>query len=240
MNLREPELDPFTEALRLDLPSARDGERVRSRLVSAGVLAGAGVIAPSVAATTTGGLLAKLGALPIAAKIGASVMAVSVAGLPVWSRAARDGGGEAPKPGESRTLGVAPTEPAGPAPERPLRGPALVEPAESPKAVSTPARATPSPPSASRNTPLDETWRSLPAPMPSVGSFPVAPTEAIDEGTLRAETAVMERALSALRRGDHVTARRELAAHAERFPNGHLRPDRERAFERMLGKETQP
>jgi hypothetical protein len=237
MNPGEPELDPFTEALRLDLPSARDSERVRSRLVSGGVLAGAGVIAPSVAATTGGGLLAKLGALPIAAKLGASALLVGAAALPVWNRASK-GGGEPPKSSDARALGVAPAQPAGPAAERALREPAVVARAVSPQAVSSPVRATPRPPSAQARstTPLAETWRST----PSVGSFPVTQVEPVDEGTLRAETALMERALSALRRGDYVTARRELAAHAERFPNGHLKPDRERAFERMLGKETEP
>jgi TolA-binding protein len=61
-----------------------------------------------------------------------------------------------------------------------------------------------------------------------------------DEGTLRAETALMERALAALEMNDFDTARRELNAHAARFPNGHLKPERESALGRMLAKETKP
>jgi hypothetical protein len=236
MNDSEPEVDPFTEALRLDLPSARDGERLRARLVSAGVLAGAHAIAPSVAAATGGGLLAKLGALPLAAKIGGSMLAVGVAALPVWDRTSNTRHAEAPKSGEPVLLDAAPAERGTPAPER------LVAPVESPEPPKASSRtlAVPRPvmsPPRSTN-PVPATYGS--EPMPSVGSFPVAQPASIDEGTLRAETAVMERALSALRRGDHVTARRELSAHAERFPNGHLKPDRERAFERLLGKEMKP
>jgi TolA-binding protein len=76
------------------------------------------------------------------------------------------------------------------------------------------------------------------ASRPSVASFAPAPSTPVDEGSLRQETALMERALSALRRGDVQGARQALAEHASRFPNGHLVRERERALERTLGKET--
>jgi hypothetical protein len=73
-----------------------------------------------------------------------------------------------------------------------------------------------------------------------VGSFPTVEAKPIDEGTLRAETALMERALAAIKRGDVATARRELAAHAARFPDGHLKRERERALARTADKESEP
>jgi hypothetical protein len=65
---------------------------------------------------------------------------------------------------------------------------------------------------------------------PSVGSFE-APAAPGDEGTLRAETALIERALAAIRAGDATRARALLAEHGERFPNGLLVRERERALE---------
>lgn len=73
--------------------------------------------------------------------------------------------------------------------------------------------------------------------LPAVGAFPIAPAVE-DEGTLRAETALMEQALGAIKHGDWVTAKQKLAEHARTFPNGHLAPERERALERMREKET--
>jgi hypothetical protein len=238
MNRSEPELDPFTEALRLDLPSPRESERVRSRLVSAGVLAGTGAVAPSVAATTGGGLLVKLGALPTAAKLGGSMLAIGVAALPVWDHVSSSTGGASQQSDASLAVDAAPARAAVTAAGRPLD--VRIASADLPKAASVPVVATPRPAPAPARSPRPLADISGSVPLPSVGAFPVTPSEPIDEGTLRAETAVMERALAALRRGDHVTARRELATHSERFPNGHLKPDRERAFERLLGKETQP
>jgi hypothetical protein len=63
-----------------------------------------------------------------------------------------------------------------------------------------------------------------------VGSFE-APVKPDDEGTLRAETALIERALAAIRAGDATRARALLAEHAERFPKGLLLRERERALE---------
>lgn len=80
---------------------------------------------------------------------------------------------------------------------------------------------------------------SEPSPArPSVGAFPVVSAKPLDEGTLREETALMERALGALRQGDLPAARRALDEHAARFPNGHLAPEREGARRRLADKET--
>ncbi|HTQ07884.1 MAG TPA: hypothetical protein VMI54_28725 [Polyangiaceae bacterium] len=76
------------------------------------------------------------------------------------------------------------------------------------------------------------------ASRPAAGSFPVAAAPE-DEGTLRAETALMEQALGALGRGDLARAKRKLAEHARTFPDGHLAPERDRALERVREKETE-
>jgi TolA-binding protein len=200
------------------------------------VLAGAGAVAPGLAAATSGGLLAKLGALPIAAKIGASAMVVGVAALPVLTRTSR-GPSDVAKTTQSRTAATPRSTPP--------RAP--VERAQAPAPVSEDtARAVPTTeetPATMRSAPAPARTAVLPAtpavaPTSAVGSFPVLDDRPIDEGTLRAENAIMERALAALKRNDFDTARRELALHAAKFPNGHLKPERERAIERALGKET--
>jgi TolA-binding protein len=73
-----------------------------------------------------------------------------------------------------------------------------------------------------------------------VAAFDASAAEAPDEGTLRAETALLEQALAALKHGDLAAARRELARHAAQFPNGHLAPERERALARIREKERTP
>jgi hypothetical protein len=239
MNPSDPDADPFTEALRLDLPSAKDATRVRARLVGAGVLAGAGTVVPGLAAATSGGLLAKLGALPMAAKLGASAILLGVAALPVLPRTSQNL--------ESGKSEAAPARTAAIPPATPRLAPAAKAQTSEPKsptvitrqaAATGEARATPRSTSGSLQAPVSPATPAF-APTSAVGSFPVA-EEPFDEGTLRAETALMERALAALELNDFDTARRELAAHAARFPNGHLKPERESALGRMLAKETKP
>jgi hypothetical protein len=246
----EDDIDPFTEELRLDLPSPEDEARVRLRLASAGVLAGAGVIVPSAATAATAvgnGMLAKLVALPLLAKVGAGVAVAALATVPVVVRVASSPAEPVRAPVTNVAAAAPPAMPAprheAPLVEAPSR---TVSAAPEPVVVKAPAVA---PRSAAAARAVEAA--ALPAPPapatpaapervgPSVGSFDVPPTP-VDEGTLRVETALMERALAAMQRGDFTTARRDLAEHARKFPNGHLAPERRRALERMLGKETNP
>jgi hypothetical protein len=228
----EDENDPFTEELRLDLPKAADETRVRARLISAGVLAGASVVVPgaaTAAAAPSIGLFSKLVALPLLAKVGAGVAVATLASVPVVAHLARDT--VSTQQAHATVTPVAPL----PAPK-----PELVAAAPTPLPAEEPS-VTPTPPLTPR-TLVATRERVVEQPLPtrpSVGSF--APASApVDEGTLRAETALMEHALAALQRGDVTTARRGLAAHAAQYPNGHLAPERQRALERMLGKESKP
>lgn len=225
--------DPFTQALRDDMPAPADEARIRSRLVSAGVIAGA--VAAPVGAAASSGMVAKVVAWPLAAKVGASLAVVGVVALPVVSRVTRPSepspasvvAKAAPVARPAAALAPAPVRASQPEPEKPTdpaRQPALTV-RESTRPAREPAKATVS---------------AVASPLPSVASFEEAPApKPLDEGSLRAETALMERALSALQRDDVTTARAALAEHARRFPNGHLVRERERALERMLGKETE-
>jgi hypothetical protein len=220
--------DPFTQALRDDMPAPGDEARVRSRLVSAGVIAGA--VAAPVGAAASSGIAAKVVAWPLAAKVGASLAVVGVVALPVVSRVTRS----EPSPAGVVVKAAAPVSRPATAPVRP----SLPEPEKPSETMTAPALAV-------RETvhPAREPAKApvvTASPLPSIASFEEAPApKRLDEGSLRAETALMERALSALQRDDVTTARATLAEHARRFPNGHLVRERERALERMLGKETE-
>jgi len=252
MNDSDQEPDLFTQALRADLPSERDEARVRSRLVAAGVLAGASLAAPSAAAATTGGFFSKLSALPLGLKIGASVAVVGVAALPVYEgvaslhedAGARNGAlavASNAKPPAERAASQPNPSPVAPAAQPVL--PALEASALEANGVAADARVAPVEPQRSARMPSRSVEPATPSvepnTLPAVGAFPASEPAPLDEGTLRAETALMERALAALRRNDFTTARQELRAHAARFPNGHLKPERERALERTLEKEIE-
>jgi hypothetical protein len=251
----DDDLELLTEDLRADLPTAVDEARVRGRLLAAGVLGGAGVIAPGGAAAAgaaSGGAFAKVLGLPLAAKVG-GVLALAGAATVPWLHAT-------PSTGQSPNDRVVSTRAAptarvvthGEAQRTAQPSPPAAEAAPSldVTSVSTGAAATPrvsqAVAPAPRPTAPAATALTRPASTEAsttavgVGSFPTAAPVPVDDGTLREETALLERALTALGRGDRVTARRELGAHAARFPNGHLAPERERALERTLDKETQP
>jgi hypothetical protein len=256
MNDSDQEPDLFTQALRADLPSERDQARIKARLITAGVLAGATLVTPSTAAAAaSGGFLSKLASLPLSLKVGASVVVVGAAAVPVFHGVASDdhaGAADAPvavvvAPKATALNRAKRVDEPRPAPAE-VNPPALAALPAAPVAELEPAHTEPV--SVRRVTgPAAVRGAELPAAQtpssPAVGAFPVhevapvAPAAPVDEGTLRAETALMERALAAIRRNDFTTARRDLAAHAAEFPNGHLKPERERALERMRGKETE-
>jgi hypothetical protein len=231
MSTREPETDPFIDALRADLPTERDEARVRARLLAAGVIASTGLAAPGVAAggAAAGGLLPKLLALPMFAKVGLAATVVGLSAVPVARYNARN---EVKAPATQSTVREA-------RPAAVAAVPTLAEPVNVAPPSLEPAAATKELPR--------ERARSLPefsgvsvAPVtpseavpvverPSSGAFAAPPAE-LDEGTLRAETALIEGALAAIRGGDPTRARDLLTRHATQFPNGLLVRERERAL----------
>ncbi|HSU41895.1 MAG TPA: hypothetical protein VLJ38_20085 [Polyangiaceae bacterium] len=273
----DSELDPFTAALREDLPTAADEARLRVRLASAGLLAGTGLLTPAgsaaATATATTGVFAKLVALPLAVKVGASLALAGVAVVPL----VRFRSQAAPAPAEVSARAVASV--TAPPARRTAEGARRVDVTDGAEArvpvppgvaaassVSAEAVASGEPASSAKpeHGPVPGTavgagemrassrggrevamarnvGSGAPAAtssLPAVAAFPEPPSASEDEGTLRAETAVMEHALAALKRGDFGTARRELALHAAQFPNGHLAPERDRALARIREKTT--
>lgn len=233
MSTREPDADPFINALRDDLPTERDRARIRARLLAAGVIASTGLAAPGVAAggTAATGLLPKLLALPMFAKVGLAATVVGLSAVPVARYTART---EARPPApRSSARDAAPVRPAATAARTAAQAVTAAPPSVDPPAVQRelPRERVRSLPEFSRaqNAPSD----ALPAvARPSVGSFD-APPAPLDEGTLRAETALIEGALAAIRSGDTARAHALLAEHATQFPNGLLIRERQRALARV-------
>jgi hypothetical protein len=240
------EIDALIDALRSDLPSEDHERRVRARLVSAGVLAGAGLTLPGVAAgasaSAKAGLLSKLALLSWGAKVGLASAVIAAAAVPVMNRLGPEPKSEAPSAAESPVQ----TDNAS-SPREPLHGTpeGNRERLTEPSPPSTPAKAPPRP--SQRTAPRQELpppappepGAALPAGGSSVGSLPAIEDPAAGsrqqrESTLHEEADIMARALSALRTGDRATALRLLDEHARRFPNGQLLRERERARERAL------
>lgn len=241
----ESELEHYTAALRGDMPGPNDQARVRKLLAEAGVLASS-VAAPGVAlgaAAAGGGAAAKLGALPLALKVGGALVLAGIVATPLVRHATSNAREHANDPSsvQPRAGGVknapsretAPVPTAVPAPAPLTTVAARVEPTRS-RPSSAVARA--SEPTPRPATDALAVTPSAPA-APAVKAFDVAPPSR-DEGTLRAETLLIERALTALRRGDSALSRRILAEHAARFPEGQLVRERERTLAKIAEKET--
>jgi hypothetical protein len=239
----------FIEALRSDLPDADADARVRARLFAAGIGVAAGLSATGAAGAhgaATGakvGVLSKLAALPLAAKVGAASLVIAASAVPVVSVVTS----EAPQAAEmvASPRGAA-TPPARTLAALPGATPALwPEQAEEPEALDQDPAGVAEPGAAARAArrlaPAPRSEPTLardpapedPAPRAgSVASFPV-PAAQTPEGTLRAETALIEGALSAIRAGDRARAARLLDEHRRGYPNGLLIRERERALERL-------
>lgn len=250
MTSPEPDFDALVDALRGDLPDQTDEQRVRRRLLAAGVGVAAGLVAPGAAAAATASsvpvaLAHKLGALSWLTKVGLAGLAVTAA-VPAVRWAA--------EPSASEPVQTAPASPRvtrsetpTPTLERAPRAEAL--PPESgivPEREPAGTRSVPMP-----LEPLASDVRREAEPLPSTAAFPeddgnvghaegtLAPEpEPAARSTLRAETALVERALYALRVGDRDAARAALAEHARLFPNGLLARERERALARASAAET--
>ncbi len=258
MTSPETDIDPLIDALRSDLPERKDAERVRARLIGAGIILAGAVVAPSTAAGaaalgTAGsgaGLLSKAAGMFGVSKIGLVAIAVgAAAAVPAATYVALDSIakdsrgaqsqpqstvalGSAVRPGNDRAPtqlgapddGVANAEPPAPAE---LERPAAAAVAS---IRSEPSRAA----KEQREQPAES---EPPARAPgSVAAFPALESQS-QESTLRAETELVDKALSALRSRDTAAARAYLLQHAQRFPNGALVRERERALQRVKRAE---
>lgn len=217
--MKDPDNDlrGYLEALRNDLPSEQDDVRMRQRLHALGI---AVPLAGATAATATGlatwpwwakmGIVAAVATTPPAALMVASTMSEPTS-APLVEKAPREDTSSAEVRAATRSSHVPPPEP---------------QPAE------------PQPPE-----PLGATVEETPppAPLPALSDVTTPRTPARDRGrheapppsTLAAETALIERALAAIEIGDTPTAELALRQHAERFPHGWLRRERQRAQDRL-------
>lgn len=270
---QDPELDALVEALRGDIPSARDRDRVRRKLIAAGVavsagsaLSGAAVASASATTASVGstgaagaGLSgaslgasvgAKLAGLSLSAKISVGVVALaSASALSVYDAGERSSSGARKPVTEAVVVAAAPRAPS--AHERVAMAPAAPaaeEPSSiEPSAIAAPTPAPPLAPPAAVAAPARlrgearragvGTAQSAPAEpvleAPLAAPTPEAPATAPLPSALRAEAELLERALAALHAGELESARRALSAHAERFPQGALRRERERANQQL-------
>jgi hypothetical protein len=263
---QDPELDAWVEALRSDVPSERDRDRVRRKLIAAGVavsagtaLTGAAVAKASAASASAGstgaagasaGVVgasvgAKLAGLSLSAKISAGVVALASASALSLYDAGERSSSTAREPVTEAAVAAAPRAPSAhervamPPAAHAAQEPAAIEPsviaAPAPApiaAVAAPAKLRSEAPrvrvATARSAPpvADPAKADLTAPTPEPASAPLP-------SALRAEAELLERALSALHAGELQAARRALSAHAERFPQGALRRERERAHQQL-------
>ncbi|HET7541127.1 MAG TPA: hypothetical protein VFK05_14720 [Polyangiaceae bacterium] len=249
MNLDDDDDSEFEQALRADLPSRAQQNRMRQRLLAAGLAAGTALGSTNVAATQAGfaaSALSKLSGLSWPAKLGlTALLAAPVVALPVVyapvpgaemvSQVQRSTSAvrarSVPKPVSAAQLlprAAGQAEPAAPEP--------VLEPESQPNlaARAPAANAGGLPPSAALGS-------AALAPSPSAsevesGSEPaVAAFDSTARGpsTLAAETRLLDRAFAALAAGDRSTAAALVAEHTRRFPDGLLRQERERARARI-------
>lgn len=75
--------------------------------------------------------------------------------------------------------------------------------------------------------------RAAPAAPPTTEPAEASPHAVVRTSALEAETALIERALRAVRAGDRDSALGWLSEHQRRYPNGALAPERQRALEQL-------
>jgi len=252
MNLNDDDDSVFEQALRADLPSMSEQNRLRQRILAAGIAAGTALGSANVAAAQASfgaSALSKLSALSWPAKLGltaALAAPVTVIALPLTY---------APVPGAALVSQVRSSAAAvrahsvakstiAPAQLRPLEAAPLEPPASAPAADPEPANVAVRPvallPSAATTTIDSAQTRSSGRAVPATAAVDSTPQTATSEAeparnssTLAAETQLLDGAFAALAARDRNTAAALIAEHAQRFPNGLLRQERERARARL-------
>lgn len=238
----------FVQALREDLPSSEQQERMRRRFLLAGVAAAslASTSAASASSASWGAtLFAKVAGLSWPATLVlAAAVATPIAALPVWLSPAR--GPESrlrapvvPASVVSRPSALMRTELASP-PDRSALVEHAADPRERPRAVRQSETPASRPPARSASAAVAATpvpaLRAEVAPFaapPAAPPIPKQPEAPQSASTLGAETQLLERAFSELAAGRDSAAAALIAQHERQFPNGLLRQERERARARL-------
>jgi DNA polymerase-3 subunit gamma/tau len=236
MNSESDEILELEAALREDLPNERDEARLRARLTGLGLGVGVTLTSATAAAlagsksTASAGLWGFLGSLPLGAKVGiATVVTASAVAGPVYYTKSQAPVAAVPAK-QAALRPVAPVAPVARATVQRAANPVLEASAPdsvpAPPGVSPPA---PSPELVEAQLPRAATTeraalRANPPPLRDTAPPPPAAA-----ATLGEETRLIDAALSALRRGDRATATEFIRQHEQRFPDGLLRRERERA-----------
>jgi hypothetical protein len=237
------------DALRNDLPSLGTEARLRRRLLAAGIAVGNGVVVSTAtaAAPTVGvfsGMAAKVAALSWGVKLGV-LAAVAVPSVGLWLESA----GNRPRSLETVRKPVPAASVA--AASRGARGPlpALAAEPEAPSAEAVPATETQAPsgpvrvvarPTVVTSPPVaDEASgaNALAGTRPSSVAFDGAmpePALAKAPSTLAEETRLLDSAFAAIAAGNDARAAELIREHEQRFPNGLLARERERAKLRVI------
>jgi hypothetical protein len=235
MPAHKHDIDDLISALREDLPSERDQERVKKQLISAGLFVGAasatlgaeaagleasggGLSAHAPEATTLVGKLWGLTTTPKAVLVTVTLGGGALVGPALLS------GSEEPSPRAQvhENLSVEP-----PAQARMIERPPEPE-AELPRAPDAPDAA--ELPKTRAPAPSKPSQRILEAKEPEITGRSPALSPASE---LAEETQLMESALLAVQRGDQKAAERFLSLHSQKYPQGALSPERERLRARI-------
>lgn len=259
MNFTDDDDSVFEQALRADLPSMSEQNRMRQRLLAAGIAAGTALGSTNVAAATQASFgasaFSKLSALSWPAKLGlAAALAAPAAAVPVIYQPLQGADLVSQVQSSAATVharSVAKT--LSPARLQPSEAPGIAEPTQLAPAAPEPALPSEASSTARASAPSPGTLPSLAAPAPSpttIGSAAAtepassaleAPSSApVNDAlpartasTLAVETQLLDRAFAALAAGDRSTASALVNEHARLFPNGLLRQERERARARI-------
>jgi len=261
MNWDDEEESVFEQALRADLPTLTQQNRMRQRILAAGVAAGTALGSTTVAAATPASFgasaLSKLSALSWPAKIGlTAALAAPVAGValpllhaplpPVASVARAQSNMATPSAKSARSAGQLAARSVPVEAQPSVRSEPPVEPlvvntvGAAPRAAQSAGNNAPKPSTATATATATLGNASNAAPSAVIAfdsipeqSRPSAAEPLRNESTLSAETQLLDRAFAALAANDRASATALVAEHARRFPNGLLRQERERARARL-------
>lgn len=242
------EVSDLVDALRDDMPTDHDRDLMRKRLLSAGILvagaAGAGGTAGATGAAhalahgvtnhsaiqvavAKTGLLGKLMALPVAAKL--TIATVTIGGGLIVSDLTPT---HEPAPNSVAESSAPPASP-----RRALRPaaapPPLASPPLTPEALPSPENPAQKTAPIARATPLDKVSKRKAPHARSIRA-------ARNATSLAAEAQLLENAVKALHRRDLSTARKLLQSHRALYPQGLLTQEREQSWAHLSNLQNQP
>jgi hypothetical protein len=213
---KSPDPSQLLRALKADLPTREDEERVRDRLIALGLASHATTGAQ--ATTSAHRFLGKFASSPVGKALMATGLALTLGGTFLLASHRPDTTSSRAKTTSAARTGKSVDHPGQASVDRLLDG-------QSPKPATTAVRDRPS-----KRVPR----RARPGPSKPQPAEQ-ATTTAADQSTLAIESALLARALEALQRGELAQAAQLLREHESRFPFGVLRHERQLAWQRLRG-----